>query len=170
MLRGRHVLLRPWQAGDEEPLVRHANDRAVWRNLTDRFPHPYGRADAVAWIRQANEHDPPCHLAVVVDGAPVGGAGFERLPDLGRRTAEIGYWLGASHWGRGLATEALGLMTDYAFAHFDFVRLQAGVLDWNPASRRVLEKVGYHLEARLARSVSKDDQLIDSWLYVRLRD
>ena len=61
------------------------------------------------------------------------------------------------------------LTTDYAFSQFDFVRLQAGVLEWNPRSRRVLEKAGYHLEARLAKAIYKDGQTIDSWLYVRLR-
>ena len=88
----------------------------------------------------------------------------------GRFTAEIGYWLGEAHWGRGLAPEALRLATDYAFAEFNFVRLQAGVLDWNPRSRRVLEKVGYRLEGRLVKAVVKDGAIIDRWLYARLRD
>jgi RimJ/RimL family protein N-acetyltransferase len=107
---------------------------------------------------------------VTLDGEPIGGTGFERLGDLSRLTAEIGYWLGETHWGNGFATEALQLTTDYAFGQFDFARLQAGVLDWNPRSRRVLEKAGYHLEAQLARAVYKDGEVIDSWLYVRLRD
>ena len=169
-LVGPRVMLRPWRRGDEEALVRHANNHNVWRNLTDRFPHPYRAADARAWIRQcATQEGLPCHLAVTLAGEAVGGAGFERLPDLARLTAEIGYWLGEEHWGRGLASEALRLTTDYAFANFDFVRLQAGVLEWNPRSARVLEKAGYHLEARLAKAVYKDGQVIDSLLYVRLR-
>jgi len=169
-LVGPRVTLRPWQRGDEEALVRHANNRNIWRNLTDRFPYPYTVADARAWVRQCSTAEgPPRHLAIVFDREPIGGTGFERLADLARLTAEIGYWLGEPHWGRGLATEALRLTSDYAFAQFDFVRLQAGVLDWNPRSRRVLEKAGYHLEARLAKAVYKDGQTIDSWLYVRLR-
>jgi RimJ/RimL family protein N-acetyltransferase len=170
-LVGPRVVLRPWRRGDEEALVRHANNRNVWRNLTDRFPHPYTAGDARAWVRQCTTREgPPCHLAITLDGDPIGGTGFERLTDLARLTAEIGYWLGEAHWGRGLATEALGLTTAYAFAQFDFVRLQAGVLAWNPRSRRVLEKAGYALEARLERAVYKDGAVIDSWLYVRLRD
>ena len=170
-LAGPRLVLRAWRRGDEEALVRHANNRSVWRNLTDRFPHPYTATDARAWVRQCTTREgPPCHLAVTLDGEPIGGTGFERLTDLSRLTAEIGYWLGEAHWGHGLATEALRLTTEYALAQFDFVRLQAGVLDWNPRSRRVLEKVGYHLEARLANAVYKDGQVIDSWLYVRLRE
>ena len=169
-LVGHRVTLRAWRRGDEDALVRHANNRNIWRNLTDRFPYPYTAADARAWVRQCSTAEgPPRHLAITFDGEPIGGTGFERLPDLARLTAEIGYWLGEAHWGQGLATEALRLTTEYAFTQFDFVRLQAGVLDWNPRSRRVLEKAGYHLEARLAKAVYKDGQTIDSWLYVRLR-
>jgi ribosomal-protein-alanine N-acetyltransferase len=170
-LVGPRVVLRPWRRGDEEALVRHADNRNVWRNLADRFPHPYTARDADWWIRHcAEQSTPPSHLAITLDGLPIGGIGFDRLADLARLTAEIGYWLGEAYWGRGLAPEALRLATDYAFARFDFVRLQAGVLDCNPRSRRVLEKAGYTLEARLAQSAVKDGVVIDRWLYVRLRD
>ncbi len=164
------ILLRPWQHGDEGRLVHHADNRRVWRNLTDRFPHPYRWDDAHAWVAQAGRFERlPEHFAIVVDGEVVGGAGCERLADLARRSAEVGYWIGEAHWGLGFATRALRLLTDYAFEHFDFERLQAGVLDWNPASRRVLEKAGYRLESRQQRAAFKDGVIADLWLYVRLR-
>ena len=170
-LVGQRVILRRWRRGDEGALVHHADNRNVWRNMTDRFPYPYGARDAEAWIAQRTaDVGRPTQLAITLDGEPIGGIGFERQPELGRLTAEIGYWLGESHWGRGLAPEALRLATGYAFAEFDFVRLQAGVLDWNPRSRRVLEKVGYRFEGRLAKAVVKDGAVIDRWLYARLRD
>ena len=170
MLRGERVELRAWCAGDERALVRHGDDRRVWRNLTDEFPHPYTLRDAEAWIeRVASQGTPPQNFAIEFDGEPIGGAGFARLGDLARLSAELGYWLGHSHWGRGLATEACRLVSDYAFENFDFERLQAGVLDWNPASRRVLEKCGYELEGRLRRGAVKDGQVVDRWLYSRLR-
>jgi ribosomal-protein-alanine N-acetyltransferase len=71
--------------------------------------------------------------------------------------------------GNGVATAALTEMTRYAFAEFPFERIQALVFEWNPASRRVLEKAGYALEAQLARSIVKDGRLGDGFLYVRLR-
>jgi ribosomal-protein-alanine N-acetyltransferase len=61
-------------------------------------------------------------------------------------------------------------MTRYAFAEFPLERLQAVVFEWNPASRRVLEKAGYVLEARLARFIVKDGRIGDGFLYARLRD
>ena len=87
-----------------------------------------------------------------------------------RRSAEIGYWLGEPFWGRGIATAALRAVTDYAFAQHDLVRLHAAVYEWNPASARVLEKVGYVLEGRLRKSVTRDGQTIDGLLYARIRE
>jgi RimJ/RimL family protein N-acetyltransferase len=151
-------------------MVRYGNDHAVWRNLTSRFPHPYTRDAADNWIRIANEHPADaCNLAIVVGDEAVGAVGFERQGDLHTRTAEIGYWLGQPFWGRGLATAALRLATDLAFERFDFVRLQAGIIDWNAASCRVAQKAGYTLEARLRRHVFKDEQLPDLLVYARLR-
>ena len=61
-------------------------------------------------------------------------------------------------------------LTDYAFAHHDIVRVDAGVFEWNPGSMRVLEKVGYVLEGRLRKSATKDGQTIDEFLYARVLD
>lgn len=164
------VRLRPWRAGDEEALVRIANDRAVWINMSNRFPHPYTRADAEAWVAKAAQPSPDQrHLAIVFGSELAGGLGWTRLPDLRTRTAEIGYWLGQPYWGRGIATEALRQGSAQAFRDFDFVRLQASVIDWNPASRRVLEKAGYTLEARHRQQGFKDDRVCDLFLYALLR-
>jgi RimJ/RimL family protein N-acetyltransferase len=161
--------LRPWRAGDEGSLVRHADNRNVWRNLKDRFPHPYTAADARAWVEHSRAQKPFTSLAIEVDGAAVGGVGIELGTDVFRRSAEIGYWLGEPFWGRGIATEALRGMTAYAFESFDICRLEAGVFDWNPASMRVLEKNGYVLEGRARRSVVKDGRIGDRLLYALVR-
>lgn len=165
------VRIRSWRPGDEEVLPELANNRRIWRNLTNRFPHPYGHDEAVEWIRSANQQPEDArHLAVLSGDQVVGGVGFERLTDLGTRTAEIGYWVGEPYWGRGIATRALELATDLALRDFDFVRLQAGVLGWNAASCRVLEKAGYSLEARLTKQGFKDGEVCDIVLYALLRE
>lgn len=158
--------LRPWKPGDEESLVRHANNRAVWRNLRDAFPHPYTIADARRWIEIAN---PKTNFAIVVDSGAVGGIGLVLRDDVFRRSAGIGYWLGEEYWGRGIVTEAVGAVTDYAFATFDLCRVYAGVFEWNPASMRVLEKSGYEFEGRMKKSVTKDGENIDELIYAIVR-
>jgi ribosomal-protein-alanine N-acetyltransferase len=168
-LKLSRCLLRPWRVGDEASLVRYANNRNVSRNLRDRFPYPYTAADADEWIKLAGAQTRPTSFAIVVEGEAVGGTGIELGTDIFRRSAEIGYWLGEPFWGRGIATEVLRAMTEYAFAHFDICRLEAGVFDWNPASARVLEKAGYTLEGRARLGVVKDGRLGDRLLYALVR-
>jgi len=161
--------LRPWHKGDEVSLARYANNRNVSRNLRDRFPFPYTAADAEEWIGLTAGKTPTQHFAIVVDGSGVGGIAAEPGEGERRRSAEVGYWLGEPFWGRGIATEALRAVTDYAFATFDVIRLEAGVFGWNPASARVLEKVGYTLEGRMRQAVVKDGRVGDRLLYALLR-
>ena len=88
--------------------------------------------------------------------------------DVFRRTAEIGYWLGEPHWGKGIATKAVEAFTEFAFSNFEIERVQAIVYEWNSASARVLEKAGYALEGRLRKSVIKDGMTIDQFVYARV--
>ena len=83
--------LRPWRDGDEPALVRHANNRSIWLNLRDQFPHPYTVRDAIEWVlRVRDQGSPPLNFAIVLDGEPIGGAGLEPQLDVNRLTAEIG--------------------------------------------------------------------------------
>lgn len=169
-LKLSNSVLRAWRPGDEQSLVRHANSRGVWRNLRDAFPHPYTLADAKHWIETANPATPITNFAIVVGGAAVGAIGLVLKEDVFRRSAEIGYWLGEEYWGRGIVTEAVHAVTEYAFATFDVCRVYAGVFEWNPASMRVLEKAGYEFECRMKKSVTKDGETIDELIYAMVRE
>jgi RimJ/RimL family protein N-acetyltransferase len=162
--------VRSWEWRDREAIVRQANNRNVWINLRDRFPHPYTHADARNWLDSVVGISPETNFAIAVDDEAVGGIGFTVQPDVGVRSAEIGYWLGEEFWGRGIATEALIAVTDYAFKNYDLCRLYAHVFEWNPGSARVLEKAGYEFEGRLKKSVTKNGQTIDQLMYAMVRD
>ena len=162
--------LRSFRPGDAASLAKYANNRNVSRNLRDRFPFPYHIGDAEAFIRLASEQDHETIFAIASDAEAIGGIGLELYDDVHRRSAQVGYWLGEPFWGRGIATLALQAITDYAFAQFDLARVYAYVYEWNPASARVLEKVGYEYEGRLRKSITKDEQTIDQWLYAMVRD
>lgn len=168
-LRLRGFTLRPWRPGDETSLVRHANDRTIWLCLRDRFPHPYGLRHARAWIATRASAKPVSQLAIVVDGAAVGGIGLTIGDDVHRRSAEIGYWLGRAFWGRGIMTRAVRAATAYAFATFDLCRIWAGVFEGNRASMRVLEKAGYTPEGRLRKHVTKAGRTLDEFVYAVVR-
>lgn len=161
--------LRPFRRGDEPSLARHANNRKVWRNLRDTFPHPYTAEHASAWVASSLGVEPVRNFAIEIDGEAAGSIGVSPFSDVHARSAEIGYWVAEAHWGRGIATEALRAATEHAFLRFSVVRLQATVFAWNEASMRVLEKCGYAREGVLAKSVLKDGELIDSVLYAIVR-
>ena len=161
-------LLRPWAVSDKANLVRYANNRAVWRNLLDSFPHPYSEADADFWIAHTRAN-PGLHFAIQFGGEAIGGIGVTAQSGVAIKTAHFGYWLGEPVWGKGIATAAARAMVSHAFTAFPFARLEAPVFAWNPASMRVLEKSGFSREGVLRNSVFKDNELIDSVLYARLR-
>ncbi|TQF14398.1 GNAT family N-acetyltransferase [Myxococcus llanfairpwllgwyngyllgogerychwyrndrobwllllantysiliogogogochensis] len=162
-------VLRPWRRGDEASLVQHANNREVWRNLRDRFPHPYTAEDAAGWVSYAGAVLPPTDFAIEVDGAAVGSMGLIPGKDVERYSAEVGYWLGQSLWGRGIASSALDAFSSWTFANTDLLRLFALPFADNVASCRVLEKAGFQREGLLRRSAVKDGTVHDQALYARLR-
>jgi [ribosomal protein S5]-alanine N-acetyltransferase len=161
-------IVRDWREGDREALMRFANNRRVWRNLKDRFPHPYTAADAEAWLALSSTNPERTDWAIEVDSLSVGGIGLIPLADVHVRTAHIGYWLGEPYWGRGIMTDAVRAVSGHALGQPGFLRLEAPVFAWNPASMRVLEKCGFEREGVMKKSVFKDGELIDSLLYARV--
>ncbi|HEX8643988.1 MAG TPA: GNAT family N-acetyltransferase [Allosphingosinicella sp.] len=140
--RTERLLLRPGWIEDAAALHRAIADEAVVRNLATA-PWPYRRRDAVAFL--SRERTPADASALVFlrtgPGAElIGGVGFGRMPD-GRR--ELGYWLKREHWGRGYATEAARALVAAARDSLRLRRLEAGHFIDNPASGRVLEKLGF---------------------------
>ena len=104
-------------------------------------------------------------FAIDVDGAAAGGIGFSAGVDVERFSAEIGYWLGESFWGRGIVTEALRLVSGYAFRECQVLRLFALPFADNARSIRALEKAGYTKEGVLRSSSVKFGTPRDQALY-----
>lgn len=157
--------VRSYRESDAPSLALHADNRRVWINLRDRFPHPYTLDDAQAFIRTSLTHRPETTFAISVDDAAVGGIGFTLHDDVERVAAEIGYWLGEPYWGRGIMTAAVTAVTAHAIRTHRLTRVFAVPYEWNPPSFRVLEKAGYVREGRMRCSAIKDGQVIDQLLY-----
>jgi ribosomal-protein-alanine N-acetyltransferase len=170
-LRAGSTVVREWQEADAGALPPQANDRRVWLGLRDAFPHPYGLEDARRFVGMARRRSPQSYFAIEVAGRVAGGIGYTEHVDVERIGAEVGYWLGFEFWGQGIATTALRLVTEQAFrANGELRRLYAVPFSSNPASARVLEKAGYHLEGTLRQSAIKDGRILDQWMYAILRD
>jgi RimJ/RimL family protein N-acetyltransferase len=158
-------VLRPWRTSDKADLVRQANNRKVWRNMTHTFPHPYTTDDADLWLAIAAEAEPSIQLAIEVDAQVAGGIGVIAGEGIFCATAQFGYWLGESFWGRGIASAAATALVGRIASERQFARLEAQVFEWNPPSMRVLEKAGFTRDAVLRRAATKDGRLIDTVLY-----
>lgn len=157
--------VRSWHPNDVESVARYADNRKIWLNLRDRFPHPYTKADAQNWIERALSLRPETSFAIDVAEEAVGSVGFELRTDVERYSAEVGYWLGEKFWGRGICTAALKGATPYVLEIYHLNRIFAVPFSGNLASIRVLEKAGYHRECLMKRSAFKDGRFVDQVLY-----
>ncbi len=161
----REVRLRAWREDDVPELVRLADDRLVWQQLRDAFPHPYTIEAGRGWVAFASGQNPVTSFAVECGGVLVGGAGYTPGQDVERVGAEVGYWIGRPYWGRGLATAAVRELINVIAGRRGFTRLFALPFAANAASCRVLEKAGFTLDAVLRRSAIKDGRVVDQCLY-----
>ena len=135
LLTPRLCLRRPRMA-DARALTGLANDWEVAKQ-TASLPHPYHLTDAKAWIATASDE-----IRFVVErrgGAPIGALRLRERED----RFGIGYWFGRRHWDQGFATEAVAAAVRHAFQELGATKVAAGVFIENPASFRVLEKVGF---------------------------
>jgi ribosomal-protein-alanine N-acetyltransferase len=157
--------VRDWARSDKADLVRFADNRKIWRNMTHMFPYPYTEADANGWFSSLEAMPEPTSWAIEVEGHAVGGIGLSLGEGVFARSADFGYWLGEPYWGRGIMTEAARAVSSEAIRRFGLCRLEAAVFAWNPASMRVLEHCGFVREGISRSSVVKDGELIDRVVY-----
>ena len=139
--RTERLLLRPGWAEDAPALARAIADEQVVRNLATA-PWPYALADAEAFLAAPRDPVMPSFLITErTDGEPriVGSCGLGRRPS---GSVEMGYWIARPHWGKGFATEASRALIDIART-LKLPRLEASHFVDNPASGRVLEKLGF---------------------------
>lgn len=161
--------LRPFKESDAESIAKHGNNEAISSNMRDRFPSPYTVEDGKRWIAITQQPSANIIFAIEVNGEACGSIAILPQEDISRRTAEIGYWLGEEHWGKGIATEAVIAVTDYAFENTDLVRIYGIVFHPNKASSAVLENAGYRFEGRQHKAIYKNNEILDALLYAMVK-
>lgn len=135
----RLVLRRPL-AADIPAIVDIVGDLRVARYLA-RIPHPYGEADGRFFIDEVVPRELVWALTLRTSGQFVGAAGLSPTDE--DDVAELGYYLAPAHWGRGLATEAARAILDHGLKVAGLASITAGFFAGNPASGRVLGKLGF---------------------------
>jgi RimJ/RimL family protein N-acetyltransferase len=171
LLETQRLTLRAFTMADAPQVQRLAGDRDI-ASTTLVIPHPYEDGMAEAWIGTLEAKFAAGRsviLAITLRdcGELIGGTGLAIEPEHNR--AELGYWIGKPFWNHGYATEAGKAMLHYAFATLQLNRVYAYHYCRNPASGRVLQKMGMTHEGRLRRHTLKWGVFEDDDFYGILR-
>lgn len=162
----QRLLLRPFTVDDIPqllPLIGAREIAATTRNI----PHPYSRADAEKFI--GADHGSDLNVAIVrrADGQLIGG-GILR-PEARDASAEVGYWIGVPYWRNGFASEAAGELIRYGFEDLKLHRVYAFHSGNNPASGKVLQKLGMKHEGTMRQHQRKWGEYLDIEVYGLLK-
>lgn len=171
-LSTERLILRPFTLADAPDVLRLAGDRDI-ASTTLNIPHPYEPGMAETWIAthsEAFDRGETVTFALVrrVDHTFIGAMGLRLEPEHHR--AELGYWIGKPYWNQGLASEAARAVVRYGFEALGVNRIYASHLTRNPASGRVMQKVGMAYEGRLRQHILKWGVFEDLELYAILRN
>ncbi|MDH4110973.1 MAG: GNAT family N-acetyltransferase [Gammaproteobacteria bacterium] len=166
------LVLRPFELTDAPAVQALAGARSI-ADVTLNVPHPYEDGMAEDWIAM---HVPGFELGVLLPlaitlrgTAELAGAISLKIDPESNR-AELGYWLGEPYWGRGYCSEAALAVLRYGFDELKLNRIHASHFARNPASGRVLQKIGMQHEGIARAHVRKWDGYEDLVLYGLLRD
>jgi len=180
-LQGRRCTLRALRPADAPALQRHADDPAVAHNLFDGWPQPYTLADAEWWCGEGHRQPEFGFVWGIEAGAPgapgasgaaevIGCISVEPQRGLWASSAVIGYWIGQAHWRRGITSEALRLVTAWAWQALpQTMRLWMPIYARNAGSQAVARAAGYRLEGTLPLAIRKDGFAIDAVQYGLVR-
>jgi|SRR6516164_495548 len=167
ILRTDRLVLRSFNLVDAPEIQRLAGHRDI-AATTMRIPHPYEDGMAEKWlasIERSFEKGEAIVWAITrkKDGQLLGATGLEiRAED---ERAELGYWIGKPYWGQGYCTEAARAVVQYGFEYLRLNRIKAHHFAQNPASGRVLQKIGMIREGRLVQEIKKWGEFVDLEIY-----
>lgn len=167
-LTTEHLVLRPYTLADAPELQRLIGDRDVASTLMN-VPHPYKDGMAEEWIGQRQEYyekGESIQFAISPrhEGFFIGGIGLSSIDQQAQR-AELGYWIGKPYWGKGYGTEAARAVVRYGFETLGLNRIHARHLGRNPASGRIMQKIGMKHEGCQRQHIKKWGRFEDFELY-----
>lgn len=164
--------LEKWNEGHIDSLAKYANNENLAWKLRNSFPYPYTAENAREFIGKCEKKEGKEQIsrAIVIDGEAVGCITMKFGQDVFCRSAEIGYWLGEPFWKKGIMTQAVIQLCEEAYMKYKLFRIQAEPAATNIASRKVLEKAGFELEAIRRKSLYMNGCIQDSYLYATVHD
>lgn len=167
VLETSRLLLRPFVQADAVDVQRLAGAPEV-AETTLNVPHPYENGVAEAWIeghpaRFASGEGANYAITRRADGVFMGSISL--IVTRHHRRAELGYWLGVPFWNQGYTTEAAEVLVNYGFFLLDLHKITASHFTRNPASGRVMQKIGMTREGALRGHSFKNGGFEDLVVY-----
>jgi RimJ/RimL family protein N-acetyltransferase len=162
-----HITLRDWENEDITLIPKLADNRKIWDNLRDEFPHPFLESDAINFIKKVREDSAIFSKAIEFNTSLAGCITLNINDDILRFSGLLGYWIGQKYWNQGIATSAVDHFTELVFEQLRIVRVYAKVFATNHNSIRVLEKCGYVKEGDFSKAVYKNGRFFDQVLYAK---
>ncbi len=159
------VSLRVLIKEDAEQLSKLANNIKIAHNLRDRFPSPYTINDANAFLNMMENEQKLINFAICYEGNFAGMIGLIPQDDIYRFSAEMGYWVGEPHWNKGIASNAVSQILEFARSSSGLVRIYSSVFENNVASQRVLIKNGFNFDCIAKKAVYKNNRFLDEYRY-----
>jgi len=170
-LRTERLILRQFQTSDADTVHRLAGLKEVAAGTL--LPHPYDLEAAAQWITQQQESFAAGNaitfaIVLIEEEQLIGSIGMEIARE--HQLARLSYWLGTAYWNQGYCTEAVRAVFDYGFTRLSFHRIYAPHFHNNPASGRVLRKVGMTYEGRMREHYIRFGRFVDVEIYGILRE
>ena len=170
-LEGDTLFMRPIEEGDIPTIAKLANNATIANNTF--VPHPYSKGNAIEFVNTARngwKNGTEYIFAVCSKETDqfMGAMGLHLQER--HNLAEVGYWLGEPYWGKGYATQALRLIVQFGFEQVGLNRIQAGHFTHNPASGRVMVKVGLQYEGTRRQALRHTKGYRDESRYAILRE
>jgi [ribosomal protein S5]-alanine N-acetyltransferase len=170
ILKTERLILSQLEEKDIPFIVEYLQHR-IYSDLTSNIPYPYTESDAVFWLRMAKEaFESNSGYTFAIrnkEGQLIGAIGLHDRED---DKAELGYWIGIPHWNKGYVTEAAKAIVQFGFKDLHYNKIFATHFLHNPASGKIMEKIGMEQEAILKQEVKKDGEYLDVAFYSIFKD
>lgn len=170
IIQTERLILSPLEEKDIPFIVEYLQHR-IFSDLTSNIPYPYMENDARMWLemsKEAFDNDTGYTFGIRnKEGQIIGAIGLHDRDD---DKAELGYWIGIPYWNKGYVTEAAKALIDFGFNELNFHKIFATHFPHNPASGRIMEKIGMEQEAVLVQEVKKDGEYFDLVRYCIVKE
>lgn len=170
VIETERLILSQLKENDIPFIVEYLQHR-IYSDLTSNIPYPYTENDAKLWLEMSTDaFENNTGYTFGIHNKKGGFIGAIGIHDRDDDKAELGYWIGVPYWNKGYVTEAARAVVGFGLNTLNFNKIFATHFLHNPASGKIMEKIGMEKEAVLKQEVKKDGEYLDLAMYSIFRE